>query len=152
MKKNHNIPGIGMRIIKSAVGVFLCFLINMLRGNEGIVFYSQLAALWCMRDYVSETRKFAKQRTIGTIIGALYGLLLLLLNNHLTSGLSTESNILYRIIVSIFIVIVLYTTVLIKQKQASYFSCVVFLSIVVNHIQDTNPDSFVWHSFLDAVI
>lgn len=29
--------------------------------------------------------------------------------------------------------IVLYTIVLIKRKQDSYFSCVVFLSIVVNH-------------------
>lgn len=80
-------PGIGMRIIKSAIGVFLCFLIDMLRGNEGIVFYSQLAVLWCMRDYVSETRKFAWQRAIGTVIGALYGLVLLLLRNRLAGTL-----------------------------------------------------------------
>ena len=37
------------------------------------------------------------------------------------------------LLVSVMIVIVLYTIVLIKRKQASYFSCVVFLSIVVNH-------------------
>lgn len=55
-------------------------------------------------------------------------------------------------LVSVMIVIVLYTTVLIKKKQASYFSCVVFLSIVVNHVGDSNPFLFVWNRFLDTVI
>ena len=50
------------------------------------------------------------------------------------------------------IVPVLYTTIVIKKKQASYFSCVVFLSIVVNHMTDANPYLFVWNRFLDTVI
>ena len=54
--------------------------------------------------------------------------------------------------ISAMIVLVLYTTVLIKKKQASYFSCVVFLSIVVNHVTDANPYLFVWNRFLDTVI
>lgn len=148
----RKIPGIGMRIIKSAVGVFLCFLIDILRGNEGIVFYSQLAVLWCMRDYVSETRKFARQRTVGTMIGAIYGLVLLLLRKRLAGTPCFEGRLFYGMIVSLFIVVVLYSTVLIRQKQASYFSCVVFLSIVVNHIQDANPYVFVWNRFLDTII
>lgn len=152
MNKLRKMPGIGMRIIKSAIGVFFCFLIDMLRGNEGIVFYSQLAVLWCMRDYVSETRKFARQRAIGTVIGALYGLVLLLLRNRLAGTLFFEGRLFYGVIVSLFIVVVLYSTVLIRQKQASYFSCVVFLSIVVNHIQDANPYVFVWNRFLDTII
>lgn len=150
--KTQNIPRIGMRIIKSAVGVFLCFLIDILRGNAGIVFYSQLAVLWCMRDYVSETRRFAMQRSVGTVIGAIYGLVLLLIHKKLPGETSFWGIISYRLIVSAFIIIVLYTTVLIRQKQASYFSCVVFLSIVVNHIQDSNPFIFVWNRFLDTMI
>ena len=39
-----------------------------------------------------------------------------------------------------------------NKKQASYFSCVVFLSVVVNHISDTNPYLFVWNRFLDTMI
>ena len=42
--------------------------------------------------------------------------------------------------------------VIFKKKQASYFSCVVFLSIVVNHVTDANPYLFVWNRFLDTVI
>lgn len=146
MKSKLTFPPIGLRIIKSAMGVFLCFLIDLLRGGQGIVFYSQLAVLWCMQDYISETKKKALQRIIGTVIGALYGLLLLLLlKNQLPQLLSP-------VLVSVFIVIVLYTTVVIKKKQASYFSCVVFLSIVINHGGDVNPYLFVWNRFLDTMI
>ena len=44
-------------------------VVEVLRGDNGIVFYSQLSALWCMQAYVSTTRKNAMQRIIGTVIG-----------------------------------------------------------------------------------
>lgn len=145
------LPPIGLRIIKSAVAVFLCYLVNMLRNGEGIVFYSQLAALWCMQDYVKESKQKAYQRTIGTIIGALYGLVVLVI----FAGISVDGlaeNILESVVISLMIVVIIYTTVLINKKNASYFSCVVFLSIVVNHISDVNPYLFVWNRFLDTMI
>lgn len=142
-KENRKLPGIGLRIIKSFVGVFLCYVVDYFRGGEGIVFYSQLAVLWCMQDYVSETIGKAKQRTIGTVIGALYGLIVILFFG---------TSLFLPVIVSVFIIAILYTTVIINAKQASYFSCVVFLSIVVNHIGDSNPYLFVWNRFLDTMI
>lgn len=150
-KRKWKLPAIGMRITKSAVAVLLCYLVSFMRGNSGIVFYSQLAALWCMQVYVSNTKKNALQRFIGTVVGALYGLVYLLLRNEMNhTKIYTE--LLDAVIISGFIVIVLYTTVLMKKKQASYFSCVVFLSIVVNHVTDTNPYLFVWNRFLDTMI
>ena len=154
-------PPIGLRIIKSAIGVFLCFLINMLRGGEGIVFYSQLAVLWCMQDYISETKAKAQQRTIGTTIGAVYGLIVLMLLRALYAAIDAHvadasqdmaEKFAKALVVSVFIVLTLYTTVVIGKKQASYFSCVVFLSIVVNHLGDANPYLFVWNRFLDTMI
>lgn len=76
MEKKLVLPPIGMRIIKSAVAILLCYLVSFLRGNSGIVFYSQLAALWCIQVYVENSWKNALQRFIGTIIGALYGLIM----------------------------------------------------------------------------
>ncbi len=140
-----------MRIIKSAIAVSLCVLINLLRGDDGMVFYSMLAALWCIQMYRTNTLNNAYQRTIGTVVGAVYGLIYLLLFptkiNVQTIGTIIE-------ILSIFlgIVLVIYTTVLIHKNQASYFSCVVFLSIVVNHLNDANPYLFVWNRFLDTMI
>lgn len=163
-EKNNHIPRIGMRIIKSAIGIFICCLIDILRNGAGILFYSQIAVLWCIRDYTSETKKFALQRIAGTIIGAGYGLILLVGNrfflerldstNVIMSGISrfVTGTIGYSLFISVAIVFVLYTTVVLKQKQASYFSCVVFLSIVINHVADYNPYPFVWNRFLDTII
>lgn len=84
MKKTEkHIPMIGLRIIKSGIAVALCFVIAYFRGNEGIVFYSLLSALWCIQMYRSNTKKNAIQRFSGTVIGALYGLIFLLLLQHL---------------------------------------------------------------------
>ncbi|MCM1181816.1 MAG: HAD hydrolase family protein [Roseburia sp.] len=142
------LPPIGMRIAKSAAAVFLCYLVSFLRGNSGIVFYSQLAALWCIQPYIAGSRKNAGQRFIGTVIGALYGLMYLL-GRQWAPALTDMGN---AVCISVLVLAVLYTTVLIKKKQASYFSCVVFLSIVVNHVRDVNPYLFVWNRFLDTVI
>lgn len=143
--KKIKIPGIGMRIIKSAVAVFVCYIINIMRGGQGMVFYSLLAALWCIQMYRSNTIKNALQRTVGTVVGAVFGLIYLLIY----SGFSAWTE---AVVMSLMIILVLYTTVLLDKKQASYFSCVVFLSIVVNHIGDVNPYLFVWNRFLDTMI
>lgn len=145
------IPPIGMRIIKSAAAVMLCYLVSFLRQGSGIVFYSQLAALWCIQVYVANTKQNAAQRLSGTTIGALYGLLYLLVRNRIWKNAGIYE-IVDALVISGMIVVILYTTVLIHKKQASYFSCVVFLSIVVNHVGDVNPYLFVWNRFLDTVI
>jgi hydroxymethylpyrimidine pyrophosphatase-like HAD family hydrolase len=150
-KIKRTFPPIGMRIIKSAVAIAVCYLVSFLRGNSGIVFYSQLAALWCMQPYVAVTKKNAFQRTIGTVIGAIYGLIFLLMQRQIHLPDETTQYVNAGII-SLMIAVIIYTTILIKKKQASYFSCVVFLSIVVNHVTDSNPYLFVWNRFLDTMI
>ena len=54
--------------------------------------------------------------------------------------------------ISILLIPVIYTTVLINKKKSTYFSCVVFLSIVVNHLSDKNPYFFVFNRVLDTMI
>ncbi len=140
-----------MRIVKSAIAMAICYLINMLRGDAGIVFYSQLAALWCIQMYRSNSIKNAIQRTIGTAVGAIYGLIYLLIYPEL--AMKVDKPIVVEItLVTILLLLVLYTTVVVNKKQASYFSCVVFLSIAVNHVGDVVPYLFVWNRFLDTMI
>ena len=148
----YHLPAIGMRIIKSAVGVFLCIIVDaIIRDGKGMVFYAQLSTLWCMQDYVSETKAKAFQRFIGTVLGCAYGLVFLLLQSVTEIRDDGRLRFLWDMSVAVFIVLVLYTTVLLNKKQASYFSCVVFLSIVINHAADLNPYLFVWNRFLDTM-
>lgn len=153
MKKGWklNLPPIGLRIMKSAVAVALCYVVAFIRGGMGSVFYSQLAALWCVQTYVDTSKKNAIQRFIGTTIGALYGLVFILGWGRIQKVVG-DNEFVFAAIISVMIVVILYTTILIKKKQASYFSCVVFLSITVIHIGDANPYIFVWNRFLDTMI
>lgn len=143
------LPHIGMRIIKSAFGVLICFAIYLLRGREGTPFYSALAVLWCIQNQTKNTIGNAIQRTIGTGIGAAYGLIYILVKRQIPIP---DESFLNYLIISLALIPIIYTTVVIKQKKASYFSCVVFLSIVVNHLMDSNPYIFVANRTLDTLI
>jgi uncharacterized membrane protein YgaE (UPF0421/DUF939 family) len=144
-----HVPHIGMRIIKSALGVLICFAIYFMRGKQGAPFYSALAVLWCIQNQTKNTVQNALQRTVGTGIGAAYGLIYILIKQRVTQ---LGDSFLHYCIISIALIPIIYTTVVIKQKKASYFSCVVFLSIVVNHLMDENPYIFVANRSLDTLI
>ena len=144
-----HLPHIGMRIIKSALGVLICFVIYLIRGKQGTPFYSALAVLWCIQNQTRNTFGNALQRTIGTGIGALYGLVYILAKMGLPD---VGDGILHYLLISVTLIPIIYSTVVIQQKKASYFSCVVFLSIVVNHLMDENPYVFVLNRTLDTLI
>ncbi len=148
-EKRKTIPKIGLRIIKSAIGVMLCFVIYLLRGRQGTPFYSALAVLWCIQPHHKDSVKNALQRTVGTAIGAFYGLVFILLKYYV---LDLKEGVLHYFILSLFIIPIIYTTILLNKKNASYFSCVVYLSIVVNHLSDDNPFFFVMDRSLDTLI
>lgn len=153
--RSFQLPPVGLRIIKSAAAVALCYVFQIFRGEQGIVFYSQLSALWCMQAYISTTKQNAVQRIIGTVIGAFFGLAVLLVAIFVRTHLGLSENATYvfnALLISATLIPVLWTTVVLKKKQASYFSCVVFLSIVVIHLSDQNPYLFTWNRFLDTMI
>ena len=77
IRRRFPIPG--QRILRSACAVGLCFGIYFLRGQKGIPFYSALAVLQCMQPYHENTLAVAKRRTIGTFMGAFWGLIIILL-------------------------------------------------------------------------
>ncbi|MCQ2417002.1 MAG: HAD hydrolase family protein [Oscillospiraceae bacterium] len=145
-------PKPGARIIKSSIAVSLCMMIYFLRtllplGN-GIPFYSALAALWCMQPYQNSTKEMALQRSAGTLIGAVYGLIILVF----IQLCNVNSQMLVYFTASVMLIPVLYTTVVMNKKNASFFSCVVFLSIVLTHSFDENPYLFVLNRILDTFI
>lgn len=151
-EKKIHIPPIGLRIIKTGIAVFLCYLVSIFRGEQGYVFYSQIAAIWCMQTYIKNSKKMAGIRFIGTVIGAIFGLFVIVVANSETIIIKTYEDLLHALFISIIVMFIIYTTVIIKQPKASFFSCVVFLSIVVNHLGDQNPYLFVWNRFLDTII
>lgn len=150
MKKIY-FPKVGARIIKSGVAIFLCFLIYQLGRRSGILFYMALAALQCMQPDRTESKSIAKQRIYGTFIGALYGLLTILLQYRFLLPLQLPYAC-YCAIVVLCVMVSLYTAVVLKLQSAAYFSCVVYLSITMVHIEDENPCLFVVNRVVDTLL
>lgn len=145
------IPLPGQRIGRSMIAVWLCFGVYFLRGRTGIPFYSVIAALQCMQPYNRDMGKVAQKRVVGTLIGAGWGLAVLLLELELLyEGVPDE--LPHYLLLGLFTGVVLYSAVLLRVREAAYFSVVVFLSVAVNHIGDANPYLFAFRRLLDTVI
>lgn len=141
-------PRIGMRIIKSAVAVFICFLIYLVRG-KGMPFYSAIAAILCIQQGIESTKKVGLNRTIGTLIGGAFGVIVLLLERRFIPEAMPE---LRYLLTSVTIIPLIYTTIVLEQQTASYISCVVFLSVAVNHGSDVVPYAFALNRVIDTLI
>ena len=136
MEKKRRIPLPGQRIIRSAAAVALCLAVYAIRGRQGIPFYSAIAALQCI---------------LGTVIGAFWGMLLLVAEIAAARG-GVPDEVLHYCLVPLVLILVLYSTVLLKVQAMAYFSSVVFLAITVNHFTDANPYLFAFNRLLDTVI
>ena len=142
-------PKIGLRIVKSSIAVFLCFVIYLLRGRSGVPFYSAIAAILCMQPYVSNSLKTAWNRTAGTLIGGVCGLAVLLVERF---WIPADWVLIQYFLIALAIVPIIYITVLLKKTTASYITCVVFLSITVSHGADVSPWLFAIDRVLDTLI
>jgi Predicted membrane protein len=141
-------PKIGLRMVKSVLAVFICFMIDSLRSGS-VPFYSAIAAILCMQPDVHGSKKVAINRTIGTLIGGFYGMLAIMIFKqfNLYSNLYLEYTV-----VSITILPLIYITVLLKKHKATYITCVVYLSVVISHAGDVSPYLFAMNRIVDTLI
>lgn len=121
-------PKIGMRIMKTAIAVFLCFLISPVRGTAGTPFYSAIAAIICMQPSVTDSLKLSLYRTVATLFGGLAGMAVLMAERSLYPD---APQMLKYLILSVCIVLLIYLTLVIKMPSAAAITCVVFLSTSV---------------------
>lgn len=64
-----NIPRVGMRMVKTALAVAICFFLYVLRGEEGVPIFSTIAAIICMQPYAENSIQVSINRIIGTLLG-----------------------------------------------------------------------------------
>jgi len=141
-------PKIGLRMVKSVLAVFACFMIDIFRSGS-VPFYSAIAAILCMQPDVSGSMKVALNRTVGTLIGGFYGMVAMLLFKHF----NLYDNVFVRYtVVSIAILPLMYLTVLLKKHKATYITCVVFLSVTISHGADASPYLFAINRIVDTLI
>ncbi len=134
-----------MRTIKTCIAVFICFVIDMIRG-DGVPFYGAIAAILCIKKDMDDSLKTGKNRLIATIIGCIAGALFLFIEQEL---IPFNNDLVRYLILSLLLIPVIYFSVMIKQPNSTYLSCVVFLSVTINHADET-PLSFAVDRFIDT--
>ena len=127
---NFSFPKLGLRTIKTSISVFLCLI---LFPKEP--FFACLAAVSCLQNNVSNSVKASINRVLGTIVGALHGLIFLVFCRYFKFNIESEliSSFLIYLSVAIGIIFVIYTCNLIKRPGGINVSCIAFLAITTVH-------------------
>ena len=140
-------PRIGFRNIKTAIAVLICLLTNVLLvaflGREEAFnwytpFFAGIAACYSLQSDTLKSLKQAKIRSVGSIIGGIFGMGVLLLFETFIAPWATEvgGNALALLIqyglVAIGIIFVIHITVITKQTDATFITCLTYLSVTVS--------------------
>ena len=139
---------VGMRIIKTAIAVFICGLIGWIRGEE-MNFFAMIAAVICIQKSTEATIKNSFNRVIGTAIGGFYGVLVLFCETQLRMQRFMPA---YIFVVSAMMIPIIVTTLAIHKRTVTGFSCIVFLSIAVYHVTDASPYTYALNRLLDTTV
>lgn len=150
--EKHIFPHLGQRIIKTAIAVYLCFLVCYLRTlfNQDISSEAAITAVVCMQPYVRDTKSYAVDRYIGTLIGSAWGMLLLLLL-AVFPALGANRFLLYGLM-AVGVLLSLYTSVLFRQPDTSSLSAIVFICIVIAFPNIEDPLFQAFNRFLDVMV
>ena len=139
IKKVVRLPRIGERIVKTAVAVFICLLINHLRGFRAGEMSSEAAitAVICMQPYVSTAREYAISRFIATLIGTVWGLGLLVI--LYSSPFFASHSILIYLLISLGVLLCIHSTLIIRMPDTSSLAVIIFIGMVIAFPNIANP-------------
>ena len=149
-------PRIGMRIIKTAIAVFIVLLIHVILllidqkynfdrsdwkapSNMYTPFFAGIAAVYALHKNTKASLNQARIRSLGSVIGGYFGMILILISEYvLINKLNMkETNFpLFELItfawVSVGIIPLILITVKVRQKDAVFISCLTYLSVTIS--------------------
>lgn len=150
------LPKIGMRIIKTMIAVFISILIYVLLMllNKALglketdvnapttlytPFFAAIAAAYALHKDKKSSLNQAKIRSVGSILGGYYGMIIVLVSEYFLMSvfnLHINNPILFKtitfFIVSIFIIPLIWFTVLIKQQTCVFITLLTYFSVTIS--------------------
>ncbi len=152
LRKKIKLPHLGQRIIKTAVAVFLCLLIYWLRGYNGLVEQTTVAAIICIQPYRTDSIETSINRIIGTFLGAGWALLFLFLMDFLIHhGIHLHIVPIYFIMAA-GVAITLYTTVVLKKTETASLAAIVYICILATYPDVNDPFIYSVNRMIDTII
>ena len=142
----------GQRIIKTSVAVLLCLFYYLLRGyrGEAMPAESAITAIICVQPYMHDAAENARTRLLGTILGACWGFLFLMVMMDLPV-LGRDRFILY-LLMGLGTLITLHSSVLLHQEDASGLAAIVFICVVIAYPDIESPLEQAFHRILEVLL
>ena len=145
----NRFPGVGMRMVKTAVAVVLCYFIFLpfwLRtpvGEYGRLkdvgpFYACSAAIICMQSSVEQSVRQGVSRVIGTCVGGAVGLAILFVDDLLNRP------IFLGLMIGLGIILTMWICNLIRRPAACSIGSILVCVVILNH---GGPDRYLYTLF-----
>ena len=149
---NWYFPPLGQRIVKTGAAVFLCLMFYWLRGYRGGEMPAEacITAIICMQPYVHDTAAYARDRFIGSLNGAFWGLMFLLVL-LIFPRLGKTPLILYPMM-GVGVLISLYSAVAMRRPDTSAQAAIVFICVVIAYPEIDAPLQQAFHRMLDVLV
>lgn len=144
------LPPLGQRIIKTSAAVFVLLIIYMLQGFHGNVNSAAVTAIICMQPFAKDSRSFAVDRILGTLLGAAWGLVFLQVMQWLPE--STHNLVASDAVMCLFLILAIYSTVVIKKSSTAAQVAIVFLGTVIAYPNVNAPLAQTLETMADTVI
>ena len=119
----------GMRVVKTALAIFLCLIVENFRGS-GMPYHACIATIVCMQPTLRSTLHSAFDRTLGTIIAGVYSYLFV---NLLISTWGMDSHSMgYFLLIGALAFPLMYLMIVIKKPTSLSITVIVFLVIMLS--------------------
>lgn len=143
---------VGQRIIKTCIAVTLCMLFYVIRGYQSsdIPAEAAITAIICMSTNIRGTRENAASRFMGTLIGAFWGFLFLVVV-PLFPELEQYRWSLY-LLMGAGTMLALYSAVMLRKADAAGLAAIVFICVVVNYPEVESPMEQAFRRILDVLV
>ncbi len=137
-QQRHGFPPLGQRIVKTAIAVLVCLLFYYLRGRWGDTMPAEamITAIICLQPNLENTKSFALNRLVGTLIGGFWGLVFLLIAS--LTGIASVP-ILTLAVMAAGLLPTLYTKSLLKRPGTSSLAGIAYLCVVVSFPDISEP-------------
>ena len=135
---------IGFRAIKTTIAVAICIVLSLLF-NRHDKFFASIAAIICMRKTNLETSAAGFIRLIGTTIGGIIGLLVLLITQ-----IFPHKELINLLLSPLCVLLVIYICNVFGKKNSVEIGTIVVLSVLMSHSEAAYTNTFMY--VVDRVI
>ncbi len=115
--------------------------------NRENPFFACIAAVFCMKDTVASSISMGINRTVGTIIGGVVGIIMIYLNS-----VFPFLNLITPILTGIGVSFSIYLCTIIHKPEAVIVSCIVLIAIMINSASQANAYIYAISRSFDTII